>query len=124
MMSAYICGFRSQVRTVSSSNIRASMLDGHDGMLDLFGRRQVRGVDLVEAAAEPGERADVRVDGGPAQVLEEVVVEVDAVQARLTGADLVQIGEVVVDEMRKWLRWVHAGSWLALCWLARGAHIF
>ena len=84
---------------------------------------QVRGIDLVEAPAEPRQRAGVRVDGGAAQVLQEIVMEVNAVQARLTGTDLVQIGEVVVDEMRKWLRWVHAGSWLALCCLARGAHI-
>jgi hypothetical protein len=44
----------------------------------------VRRVDLIEAAAEPRERADVSIDARPAQVLEQVVVNVDAVEARLT----------------------------------------
>jgi hypothetical protein len=93
-------------------------------MVDLFGRGEVRRIDLVKTAAEPRQRARVRVDSGPAQVLQEVVMEMDAVQAGLTGTDLVEIREIVVDEVRKRLRWVHAGSWLALCCLGRGAHIF
>ena len=79
-------------------------------MFDLFDAGRDARVDLMEPAAESGKRADVRVDGGPAQVLEQVVVQVDAVQAGLARKDLVQIREVVVDEMRKWLRWVHAWS--------------
>ena len=71
----------------------------------------------------PDERADVGVDSRPAQVLEQVVMEVDAVQARLAGQYLVQIGEVVVDEVRKWLRWVHARSWWRSVASARGARI-
>ena len=46
-------------------------------------------------------------------------MQVDAIQAGATWMDLVQVGEVIVDEMRKWLRWVHARSWLALCLLGR-----
>jgi hypothetical protein len=49
----------------------------------------------------------VRVNRSPAQVLEEVVVEMNAVERRLGWTYLVQIGEVVVDKMRKGLRWVH-----------------
>ena len=78
-------------------------------------RGSERRIDLMEPPAEAGQRADVRLDGRAAQVLEQVVVEVDAVEARLAGEDLIEIGEVIVDEMRKWLRWVHAWSWLALC---------
>ena len=48
----------------------------------------------------------------------------DAVQAGLAGQDLVQVREVIVDEMRKWLRWVHARMYvLALSAAARGALI-
>jgi len=35
-------------------------------------------------------------------------VQVDAVEARLARQNLLQIGEVIVDEVRKRLRWVHA----------------
>jgi hypothetical protein len=48
------------------------------------------------------------VDRRTAQIFEQVVMEMDAVEAGLGRKHLVQIGEVVVDEMRKWLRWVHA----------------
>jgi hypothetical protein len=64
----------------------------------------------VKPPAESREGVNVRVDAGPAQILEQVVMQVDAVQACLGRKDLVQIGEVIVDEMRKWLRWVHAWS--------------
>ena len=56
-----------------------------DRMLDLFDRGEERRIDLMEAAAEPGERADVRVDGGATQVLEQVVMNVDSVQPGLAG---------------------------------------
>ena len=48
------------------------------------------------------------VDGRAAQILQQVVMEVNAVKARVTRVCLVQVREIVVDEMRKWLRWVHA----------------
>ena len=76
-------------------------LDGvhlHDDLLE----------DLAEPPAEAGHRADMRLDGGPAQILEEIVMQVHAVQAGLAGEHLVKIGEVVVDEVWKWLRWIHA----------------
>ena len=107
MVSAYIWGLRSHVRTVSSSYIRASTFEADDGVFGLFERREVRRVDLIEAAAEPRQGADVPVDGGPAQILEQVVMEVDAVEARLAGENLLQIREVIVDKVRERLRWVH-----------------
>jgi hypothetical protein len=55
--------------------------------------------------AEPRQRAYVIFDTWPAQILEQVVVQVDAVEARLTRQNLLQIGEVIVDEVRKRLRW-------------------
>ncbi len=67
----------------------------------------MRRVDLMETAAEAGQRADVRVDSLAAQILEQVVMRVNAVQAGIARQRLVQVREVIVDEVRKWLRWVH-----------------
>jgi hypothetical protein len=53
-------------------------------VLDLFDGRQELRVDLMEAAAEPGESPDVGVDGRSAQILEEVIVNVDPVEAGVT----------------------------------------
>jgi hypothetical protein len=80
----------------------------HDRVLHLLDPRQQRGIDLVETAAEAGQRANVRVDGLTTQVLEEVVMRVNAVQAGIARQRLVQVGKVILDEVRKWLRWVHA----------------
>jgi hypothetical protein len=41
----------------------------------------------------------------------------------VTRQRLVEIREVVVDEVWKRLRWVHARSWSALCALSLGALI-
>jgi hypothetical protein len=50
----------------------------------------------------------VGVDPWPAEIFEQVIVKVRAVERRLGRTDLVQIGEIVVDKMREGLRWVHA----------------
>ena len=68
-----------------SSNIRASIFDGDDGMFDLLGRRERAGIDLMKTPAESGQGPDVGVDPWPAQVLEQVIVQVRAVEARLGG---------------------------------------
>jgi len=81
---------------------------GHDQALDLFGRRKDGGGDLLEPAPEAGEGSDVRFYGRAAEVFEQVVVEVDAVRARLAREHLIEVGQVIVDKVRKWLRWVHA----------------
>ena len=67
----------------------------------------MRGMDLVKAAGEPGKGVDVGVDGRPAQILEQVVMQMDAVQTGLAWVHLLQIGEIVVDEMMKWLGRTH-----------------
>jgi hypothetical protein len=54
----------------------------------------------MEAAAEPRQRVHVRVDGRPTEVFDQIVVEMDAVQAGLRRQNLLEIGEIVVDEMR------------------------
>ena len=79
-------------------------------MFDAFDGKKTARVDLTEPPPESGESPDKGVDAGAAQVFEEIVMQVHAVQAGLAGEHLLEIGEVVVDEVRKWLRWVHASS--------------
>jgi hypothetical protein len=49
----------------------------------------------------------VRLDRRSAQVLEEVIVDVNAIRARLAGKDFIEVRQVIVDEVGEWLRWVH-----------------
>ena len=65
----------------------------------------------------------MRIDAGAAQVLEQIVVEMYAVQASLAGIDLLKISEIVVDEMRKGFRWIHARFGNMLCTGGREAPI-
>ncbi len=81
---------------------------GDNGVLDAFGRWQRAGVHLAKAPSEPGKGPDVGVDTRAAQIFQQVIVQVGSVQGRQGRKHLVEIGEVVVDKMRKWLRWVHA----------------
>jgi hypothetical protein len=60
-----------------------------DWVLHLLGGRERRGIDLLKTAAEPGESANVRVDRRPTQVLEQIVMNVNAVRARLAGQDFI-----------------------------------
>jgi hypothetical protein len=52
----------------------------------------------------------MRIDRGPAEVLEQVVMEVDAIQRRAARVGLVEIVQVVVDKVRKWFSGVHVPS--------------
>ena len=45
-----------------------------------------------------GQSANVRVDRRSAQVLEEVIVDVNAIRARLAGKDFIEVRQVIVDE--------------------------
>jgi hypothetical protein len=86
----------------------------HDRVLHLLDAREQLRVNLLKPPAEAGEGAGVRLYRGTAEILQEVVMEMEAVEAGLTREDLIEITEVVVDKMGKGLRWVHALSWLAL----------
>ncbi len=73
--------------------------------------RQIARVDVLQPAREPGQRPGVLVDALPAVVLDVIVVRVDAVKRRARRVNFVKIGEIVVDEMMKWLgRTHHLGS--------------
>ena len=86
------------------------MFAADDWVLHLLGERERRGIDLLKTAAEAGESANVRVDRGSTQVLEQIVVDMYAVRARLAGQDFIKVGQVIVDKVRKWLRWVHSSG--------------
>ena len=56
--------------------------------------------DLVETSQVAGERVRLAVDGMAAQVLEQVVVRVHAVERGVRGMRLVEVAEQIIDEMR------------------------
>ena len=62
---------------------------------------QPRRVDRRQPPGEPAERADLRVNRRSAEVLEQVVVHVDAVEGGRRGVDLVEVRQVLVNEVRK-----------------------
>ena len=69
--------------------------------LEPFDIGQARGIDGRKPAGKAAERPDLRVDSRPAEVLEEIVVDVNAVEGRRRGVDLVEIRQVFVNEVRK-----------------------
>ena len=81
-----------------------------DPVVDPFALWKRCGVDLPEPATEAGEGANVRLYRRAAEILQQVVVQVDAVLARLAGKNLMEIGEVIIDKMGEWLRLMHAWS--------------
>ncbi len=60
---------------------------------------QPGGVDGGEPPGKPAERADLRVNRGPAEILEQIVVHVNAVEGGRRGVDLVEVRQVLVDEV-------------------------
>lgn len=79
-------------------------------MLDLLPEGQGRDRDAVEPAGETGQRADMGLDRAAAVVLDQVVVNVNAIHGRPGGVDLVKVIEIVIDEVEQGFRGVHAGS--------------
>ena len=71
----------------------------HDRMFHPLGRRQAVGGDLVQPPREARQGAHVILDGGPAEILQQIVVRVDAVERRVRRMGLVEERQVVVDEM-------------------------
>ena len=77
-------------------------------------------IDVLQPPREARERARVLLDGMPAEIFEEIVVRVYAVKRRASGVNFVKIGEIVVDEMMKWLgRTHHLGSSSNPCSVSR-----
>ena len=70
-------------------------------MLEALDVGQRVAVDFVEPAQVAGQRVGFAVDRLAADVLEQVVVRVHAVERGVRGMRLVQVTEQIVDEMRK-----------------------
>ena len=62
---------------------------------------QPRGIDGGQPPGEAAEVADLRVNRRPAEVLEQVVVQVNAVEGGVGRVDLVEVRQVLVDEVRQ-----------------------
>jgi hypothetical protein len=80
---------------------------GKNPPVDAFARLKKRRVDVLKPTAETREGTDVDLYRRTAKILQQVVMQVNAVPARLAREELVEMGEVVLDEMGKRLRWVH-----------------
>ena len=70
---------------------------------------QPRRIDRREPSRESAERADLRVNRRPAEILEQVVVKVNAVERRVGRMGLMQPREVLVDEVRQGFGGIHSG---------------
>src|SRR3954463_5983198 len=79
------------------------------GALQPLDLRQPRGIDRRQPPLEPAEITALRVDRGSAQVLEQVVVQVNAVERCVGGMGLVQPRQVLVDEMGQRFGRIHSG---------------
>ena len=64
-------------------------------------------LDVLEPAREAGQRPRVLVDGVAAEIFDVVVVRVYPVQRRARGVNFMEIGEIVVNEVMKWLGRTH-----------------
>ena len=71
------------------------------GPLEPLGVGQPGGVNGRQAPGEPAEGADLAVDRLAAEVLDEIVVQVDTVERRGRGVDFVEVRQILVDEVRK-----------------------
>ena len=76
-------------------------------LLGLFNSRQFMAVDVLQPAGKPRQCAGVLLDALPTEVLNQIIVSMNAVERRSRRMDFVEIGEIVVDEMMKWLGRTH-----------------
>ena len=71
------------------------------GPLEPFSVGQPGGVNGRQPAGEPAERPDLAVNRLAAEVLDEIVVQVDTVERCGRGVDFVEVRQILVDEVRK-----------------------
>ena len=77
------------------------MLASSAGRSQPFDVGQPRRVDGGETPGEGAELANLCVDRRTAEILEQVVMQVDTVERRIGWMDLVQVREVFVHEVRQ-----------------------
>ena len=71
---------------------------------ELLVSRQATRIDTVETPGPAAELTQLGVDRRSAQVFQQVVMQVDAIEGRGGRMRLVQVGQVLVDETSQWLR--------------------
>ena len=81
--------------------VERGTLQPFERALDALHRRQAGRVDRRKPARESSEIAHLRVNRLAAQILEQIVVEVDAVERGVGRVNLVEIRQVLVDKVRK-----------------------
>jgi hypothetical protein len=70
-------------------------------VLDAFDRRQTLGVDVSQPAQIAGKRVDLAFNSRAIEILEQIVVGVDAIERREGRVGFVEVPEEIVDEMGK-----------------------
>ncbi len=70
---------------------------------------QARRIDGGEPASEAAECPDLLIDRTPAQILEQIIVKVHAVECRVGGMSLVQPREVFINEVGQGFGGIHSG---------------
>ncbi len=96
-------------------NAASDMGFDHRALEALDGRQAGR-IDGTQAAGKRPQLAQLVLDGAPRQILQEVVLGVDTIERGGRRRDLVQEGQVVIDEMYQWLRGIHASHrWPSNC---------
>ena len=102
-------------RTRSSSSIRAWTSCSSIARSRRSSRLRASGRMLGEPPREAAEVAGLAIERRPGEVLDVVVVRVHAVEGRRGRAQLVEIAEVVVDEMRNGFERVHGRARVRHC---------
>ena len=80
----------------------AAQVRAEHAVFEPFGGGQPGRVDLVQTAQVAGQGASLGVDRVTAEVLEQIVVDVNAVECGVRRMCLVQVPEQIVDEVGKW----------------------
>ena len=62
-----------------------------------------------QASREPAQRPHLLIDRTPTEILEQIIVKVHAVECRVCGMDLMQPGEVLINEMWQGFGGIHSG---------------
>ena len=83
-------------------------IGGQGGVIDAFGDRNRIDGHGGETTREAVEVAYLAVDGGPAEVFEQVIVDMHAVEGGRGGLHLVAPGQVVGRKVRECLSRSHA----------------
>ncbi len=68
-------------------------------LLDPLDRRQIVGVDLLQAAGESRQSPCVLLERVPAEVLQQIVVRVHAVEGGTGRVNFMKIGKIIANEV-------------------------